>query len=133
MGLSRCHRRRADADPGPVLIETSDDSGTSSLHSRSTRWCCSPTSRCKPGTVRRDLGPYGCNMSRRIREVDAQSVQTKEPHVVRPTSGSTTVMYYYGPGMGGWGMALMIVGNLVFWGLLIFGAVLVARYIRLAA
>lgn len=41
-----------------------------------------------------------------------------------PTSGSTcslrgqrssTVMYYYGPGMGGWGMALMIVGNLVFW------------------
>jgi len=40
------------------------------------------------------------------------------------------MMYYYGPGMGGWGMALMIVGNLVFWGLLIVGAVLVARYIR---
>ena len=41
------------------------------------------------------------------------------------------MMYYYGPGMGGWGIALMIVGNLVFWGLLIVGAVLVARYIRL--
>jgi putative membrane protein len=40
-------------------------------------------------------------------------------------------MMYYGPGIGGWGMALMIVGNLIFWGLLITVAVLVARYIRL--
>jgi hypothetical protein len=28
-------------------------------------------------------------------------------------------MMYYGPGIGGFGMALMIVGNLIFWGLLI--------------
>lgn len=32
---------------------------------------------------------------------------------------------------GGWGMALMIIGNLIFWGLLITVAVLLARYIRL--
>ena len=36
---------------------------------------------------------------------------------------------YYGPGMSGWGMTFMIIGNLVFWGLLIFGAILVARYV----
>ena len=36
---------------------------------------------------------------------------------------------YYGPGMSGWGMTFMIIGNLVLWGLLIFGAVLVARYV----
>ena len=40
-------------------------------------------------------------------------------------------MMYWGPGMGGWGMALMTIGNLVFWGLLITVAVLLARYIRL--
>jgi putative membrane protein len=39
-------------------------------------------------------------------------------------------MMYYGPGMGGWGMTFMIIANLVFWGLLIFVAVLVARYVR---
>jgi putative membrane protein len=39
-------------------------------------------------------------------------------------------MMYWGPAMGGWGMALMIIGNLVFWGLLITVAVLLARYIR---
>jgi putative membrane protein len=36
---------------------------------------------------------------------------------------------YYGPGMSGWCMTFMIIGNLVLWGLLIFGAVLVARYV----
>ena len=36
---------------------------------------------------------------------------------------------YYGPGMSGWGMTFMIIGNLVLWGWLIFGAVLVARYV----
>lgn len=36
---------------------------------------------------------------------------------------------YYGPGTSGWGMTFMIIGNLVLWGLLIFGAVLVARYV----
>ena len=35
---------------------------------------------------------------------------------------------YYGPGMGGWGIALMILGNVVFWGLLIVGVVAVIRY-----
>jgi putative membrane protein len=38
-------------------------------------------------------------------------------------------MMYYGPGMNGWSMTFMIIGNLVLWGLLIFGAVLVARYV----
>jgi putative membrane protein len=38
-------------------------------------------------------------------------------------------MMYYVPGMNGWGMTFMIIGNLVLWGLLIFGAVLVVRYI----
>jgi putative membrane protein len=35
-------------------------------------------------------------------------------------------MMYYGPGMSGWGMTFMII---VLWGLLIFGAVIVARYV----
>ena len=39
-------------------------------------------------------------------------------------------MMYYGPGFGGWGMTFMIIGNLLFWGLLIFVAVLVTRYVR---
>jgi putative membrane protein len=39
-------------------------------------------------------------------------------------------MMYYGPGMGGWGMALMIISNMIILGLLIFISVLVARYIR---
>jgi putative membrane protein len=39
-------------------------------------------------------------------------------------------MMYYGPGMGGWGMALMIISNMIVLGLLIFISVLVARYIR---
>jgi len=39
-------------------------------------------------------------------------------------------MMYYGPGIGGWNMTFMIIGNLLFWGLLIFVAVLVARYVR---
>ena len=37
---------------------------------------------------------------------------------------------YYGPGMGGWGMALMILRNVIFWGLLVLAAVAVARYAR---
>ncbi len=37
---------------------------------------------------------------------------------------------YWGPGIGGWEMALMIFGNLIFWGLLITIAVLLARYLR---
>jgi putative membrane protein len=38
-------------------------------------------------------------------------------------------MMYYGPGIG-WGMALMIIANLVLWGLLIVAGVMVARNIR---
>jgi putative membrane protein len=37
-------------------------------------------------------------------------------------------MMYYGPGMGGWGIAFMIVGNVIFWGLLTVAAVAVIRY-----
>ena len=32
-------------------------------------------------------------------------------------------MMYYGPGMNGWVMALIIVGNVVFWGLLVVAAI----------
>jgi putative membrane protein len=39
-------------------------------------------------------------------------------------------MMYYGPGFGGWGMTFMIIGNLIFWGLLIFGTILLIRYLR---
>jgi putative membrane protein len=39
-------------------------------------------------------------------------------------------MMYYGPGMGGWTMALMIFGNVVFWVVLILGAVVIARAFR---
>ena len=34
---------------------------------------------------------------------------------------------YYGPGMGSWGIALMIVGNVIFSGLLVVAAVAVVR------
>ena len=37
-------------------------------------------------------------------------------------------MMYYGNGMGGWGMALMIVSSLLFWGLVIAGIVALVRY-----
>ena len=36
-------------------------------------------------------------------------------------------MMYFGPGMGGWAMALMMLGNVIFWAVLILGAVVVAR------
>jgi putative membrane protein len=39
-------------------------------------------------------------------------------------------MMYYGSGMGGWGMVLMAVSNLVFWGLVIAGVVALVRYTR---
>jgi len=37
-------------------------------------------------------------------------------------------MMYYGNGMGGWGMALMTVSGLLFWGLVIAGTVAMVRY-----
>ena len=39
-------------------------------------------------------------------------------------------MMYYGPGMGGWMMALMIFGNVLFWTVLILGVVMIARSLR---
>jgi putative membrane protein len=39
------------------------------------------------------------------------------------------MMWWYGNGMGGWGYALMMVGNVLFWGLIIFGVVAVVRYL----
>ena len=39
-------------------------------------------------------------------------------------------MMYWGNGMGGWGMALMTVSNLLFWGVLIAGVVVLVRYLR---
>jgi len=39
-------------------------------------------------------------------------------------------MMYYGPGMGGWMMALMIIGDVIFWSVLVLGAVVVVRFIR---
>jgi len=37
-------------------------------------------------------------------------------------------MMYWGNGMGVWGMALMILGTLLFWGLIIAGIVALVRY-----
>jgi putative membrane protein len=39
------------------------------------------------------------------------------------------MMMYWGNGMGVWGYALMTVSMLLFWGLLITGVVLLARYV----
>ena len=38
-------------------------------------------------------------------------------------------MMYWGNGMGGWGMAVMTVSNLLFWGLVIAGVVVLVRYL----
>ena len=39
-------------------------------------------------------------------------------------------MYYYGPGMHGLALTLMIIGNVVFWGLLIVAAIALIRYTK---
>ena len=39
------------------------------------------------------------------------------------------MMWWYGNGMGGWGYVLMMVSNVLFWGLIIFGAVVLVRYL----
>ena len=41
-------------------------------------------------------------------------------------------MMYWGNGMSGWGMALMTVSNLLFWGVLIAGVVVLVRYLSRA-
>ncbi len=38
-------------------------------------------------------------------------------------------MMYWGNGMGGWGMAMMTVSSLLFWGLIIVGIVVLVRYV----
>lgn len=40
-----------------------------------------------------------------------------------------TVMYWYGDHMSGWGWALMTVGTITFWALVIVGIVLLVRYL----
>jgi putative membrane protein len=40
------------------------------------------------------------------------------------------MMWSYGPGMSGWGFALMTIGMVLFWALIIFGLIAVARVIR---
>jgi putative membrane protein len=40
------------------------------------------------------------------------------------------MMYYYGPGMNGWALSLMIIGNVIFWGLLIIAAIALIRYTK---
>lgn len=39
------------------------------------------------------------------------------------------MMYWYGDHMSGWGWALMTIGTIAFWALLITGIVLLVRYI----
>lgn len=39
------------------------------------------------------------------------------------------MMYWYGNDPGGWGYALMIIGMVLFWGLLITGIVMLIRYL----
>jgi len=38
-------------------------------------------------------------------------------------------MMYWGNGMSGWGVLFMTIGNLLFWGLLVAGIVLLVRYL----
>ena len=38
-------------------------------------------------------------------------------------------MMWYGNGMGGWGFALVMVGNVLFWAVVILGAVALIRYL----
>jgi len=38
-------------------------------------------------------------------------------------------MMWYGPGMGGWGFVLMTVGTVLSWALIIFGVIVVVRYL----
>jgi putative membrane protein len=43
-------------------------------------------------------------------------------------SGREITMMYWGNGMGGWGMVLMTISSLLFWGLAIAGIVALVRY-----
>jgi putative membrane protein len=39
------------------------------------------------------------------------------------------MMWWYGPGMSGWGFGLMAVGTVLFWALIVLGVIAVARYL----
>ena len=39
------------------------------------------------------------------------------------------MMFWYGPGMNGWGYGLMTVSMVLFWGLILFGVVALVRYV----
>jgi putative membrane protein len=41
----------------------------------------------------------------------------------------TTMMFWYGSGMSGWGYAFMIVSMILFWGAVIAGIVALVRYL----
>ena len=43
------------------------------------------------------------------------------------------MMFWYGQGMGAWGYALMTVGTVLFWALVIFGIVALVRYLGRAS
>jgi putative membrane protein len=36
---------------------------------------------------------------------------------------------WYGNGMGGWGLALMMIGNVLFWAVIILGVIALIRYL----
>jgi putative membrane protein len=39
------------------------------------------------------------------------------------------MMWWYGHGMGGWGLALMLIGNVLFWAVIIIGVIALIRYL----
>jgi len=40
------------------------------------------------------------------------------------------MMWWYGPGTGGWGLAFMTVGMILFWALIILGLIAIVRYLQ---
>ena len=42
------------------------------------------------------------------------------------------MMWWYGNGISGWGMALMMMGNVLFWALIILAGVALIRYLTAA-
>src|SRR5207248_2340191 len=51
---------------------------------------------------------------------------------VRKRAAWRNAMMYWGNGMGGWGVAVMTVSSLLFWGLVIAGIVVLVRYLSRA-